>query len=135
MFRSKGELICQQVLKNLSLKYKREYILPSLPRRRFDFMFSNRDRKYLLEFDGQQHFYFTSKFHKNTEDFVHKQEIDVLKSRHALIENFNLIRIDYTQINNIEKHILRAFDRDCKIYYSNPKLYSYIQRALLCEKP
>ena len=50
--RSHGELACQQILDNLCILYQIEHIIPSLPRRKFDFQFAYGQRIYIIEFDG-----------------------------------------------------------------------------------
>lgn len=55
-----------------------------------------------------------------------KQQIDIMKTVSAIIEGYHMIRIDYTQINNISSHIEQAFLLKQKLYLSTPKLYGYL---------
>ena len=130
--RSHGELACQSVLDILGIKYKSEYIVNTLPRKRFDFIFMYQGKYYILEFDGIQHFEYTPHFHSNEYEFQRKQRTDI-KSKHALRSGCNLIRIDYTQMNNVEFHIrnaLASLDDTYRVYYSNIQMYNYIVSVL-----
>lgn len=64
-------------------------------------------------------------FDKTLDKFITRSEIDVLKSK-AGIENDHIIRIDYTQINNVGYHIEKDLILEQKIYFSNDELYIYI---------
>ncbi len=120
---SKGELKCSEALTKLNIPYQSEYILEILPRKRFDFMFTIYNKNYLLEYDGNIHFIEAPYFKTSLKS---KQEIDILKTKIAIQENYSVIRIDYTQMKNIEYHINKAIEQNNKIYYSTPEMYSYI---------
>ena len=124
---SKGEIICTQVLDFLRISYVCQYTLPCLSRKRYDFMFTFNDKNIILEYDGKQHFIHTPCFKKSLE---HNHEMDVLKTKVALRENYSMIRIDYTQFNNIQFHIVKALQENNTIYYSTPQLYTYISDNL-----
>lgn len=125
LFLSKGEERCSQILSKLKIPFIREYQLASLPRKRFDFFFHYKERSFLLEFDGQQHF-FACPYFDRRQSFFSRQKSDVIKTQAALQAKNNLIRIDYTQINQIEKHLLTALTKDNRLYLSTPDLYRYI---------
>lgn len=38
------------------------------------------------------------------------REVDILKTKTALEEGYRVIRIDYTQIDNIKDHLLQDFN-------------------------
>lgn len=59
------------------------------------------------------------------EEFLDRQMGDVEKSNIAISEGYRIIRIDYTQINNIEYHIQLAFKLEQSIYFSTPILYRH----------
>lgn len=122
---SKGEEKCSQILSKLKIPFSREYQLVSLPRKRFDFFFHYNERRFLLEFDGQQHF-FAHPYFDRRQSFSARQKNDIIKTQTALKEGKSLIRIDYTQINQIEKHLLIALTKGNKLYLSTPDLYRYI---------
>lgn len=131
--KSHGEIACQRVLNKLSIQYEPEYILPSLPRKRYDFKFTYQGKTQIIELDGIQHFEVNSLFHEDEEEFKRRQMVDITKSYHAINSGCYLIRIDYTQITYIEHHIITTFslfDDDVKIYYSNINVYRYIHENL-----
>lgn len=125
-----GERIINEILTEAIIPYKREFILPSLPKKRFDFVFRYNERNFLVEFDGGQHFNYEEFFHRNEETFLEKQKVDVLKSHHAYINGYFLIRIDHTNLNNIRFHmneaVSLAMTTDQKYYLSSPEMYSYL---------
>lgn len=131
--KSNGETNCQEILDKLKIEYKIEYIIPSLSKKRFDLMFNYQNNKYLLEYDGIQHFEFSPFFHKKIENFEEKQKTDILKSQKAIEEGYYLIRIDYSNEKNIEEHItnaLNTLNKNNKIYYSDITKYEYIYKTL-----
>ncbi|MEO6067391.1 MAG: hypothetical protein ABIQ41_05365, partial [Gemmatimonadales bacterium] len=66
-------------------------------------------------------------FHINEEEFHNKQQIDTLKTQHAIRSGYCVIRIDYTQINEIESHLEKAIALKGETYFSTPLMYSYIK--------
>lgn len=62
-------------------------------------------------------------FKRTLED---SQQRDIQKTKVAIQENYLMIRIDYTQIKNIQYHIEKAIQENNTIYYSTPELYQYI---------
>jgi len=127
---SKGELSCQKALKKLNIAYELEISLESLPKKRYDFSFMYNDTKYLLEFDGCQHFEYNDFFHRSEEAFKEKRAIDVLKTQHALQNGCSLIRIDYLSVDDVEQHLEQALRSKDKVYYSDPEMYTYISSKL-----
>jgi len=129
---SKGEILCADILKQLGLIYQCQLRIPLLPSRRFDFFFIFQDKKYLLEFDGQQHFHYIDFFHRDEENFEENREVDILKTNIALQSGYRVIRIDYTQIDNIES-LIKSFlstTNDCVLHLSNTLMYKYITDVL-----
>lgn len=53
--------------------------------------------KFLVEFDGRQHFEFVELFHKDIQTFRERQQKDIIKTLDAIRLGYNIIRIDYTQ--------------------------------------
>jgi len=131
---SKGERACQEVLVELGLFFEREVILDSLPNSRFDFRFSHNGKKYMLEYDGIQHFEYNSFFHNNDEENLKKQkERDIMKMQHALAAGYYFIRIDYTQYDFVSHHIRKALEMmsdNSRIYLSSFSLYEEISDGL-----
>lgn len=52
-----------QYFDSIGINYQREFILPNLELKRFDFMFQYNNMRYLLEFYGEQHFKYINIFH------------------------------------------------------------------------
>ena len=103
---------------------------PKKLEKQIDFMIEHNELKYVIEFDGAQHFKFVEYFHKLENTFIERQEIDILKTITALKCGYNVIRIDYKQINNVDFHISEALKLENKIYFSTPELYKHIIRQL-----
>lgn len=103
---SKGELRIEKFLINRNIEYIREYriddcrhILP-LP---FDFAIIDKDNsiKYLIEFDGRQHYELIEMWggKSNLDDIKMK---DNIKNKYCKDNNINLIRIPHWDYDNIE---------------------------------
>jgi formylmethanofuran dehydrogenase subunit E len=130
-FKSKGELACEEALTDFRIPFESEYVLPSLSERYFDFAFVYNGRWYFIEFDGIQHFQLTPKFHVDEEHLKENQQVDVIKTWHAIHYGY-IIRIDYTQIDSVKQHIINAlqFLNDSqRVYYSTPEMYRHIISA------
>ncbi len=123
---SRGEKAVKKYLEEHNITYEREFILESLPRKRFDFRFEHKEIGYLLEFDGIQHFKETKHFHREENSFEKGQRVDRRKTRHALRNGYRLIRIDYTQVDNVHRHIRRALRSEENLYLSSSEMYSYL---------
>lgn len=123
---SHGEQMCSMVLKELNIPFLCEYSISLLPAKRFDFMFEINGRKYLLEFDGVQHFKYVPLFHHDVETFKDKQNIDKIKTNSAIKEGFTVIRIDDSQINNIKFHIELGISSTSFLYLSCPEKYQFL---------
>lgn len=101
--RSKGEIRIKNILEENQIKYMSQFSfndLKYLKKLHFDFCILNSDKtvKYLIEFNGEQHYFFKEKFHKSEESFLLSQYRDKLK-------------IEYCNINNIPLHIIK-YDED-----------------------
>lgn len=125
-YHSKGELACKNILSNLGLTYQSQARLPLLASKRYDFAFTFNNRIYILEFDGQQHFEYNDFFHRDPENFKEHQQVDILKTYTALHSGCCVIRIDYSQIDNIEYHIRSALNNNYLLYVTNISIYKYI---------
>lgn len=123
---SQGEARCGVVLKELGLEPTSQYRIQLLPRYRFDYHFIFQDREYLVEFDGQQHFGFTSWFHRSQRSFEKKRERDFLKSTVALMSGYHLIRIAYNDLAFFEDILRDALRGEKRLYFSNDQMYEYL---------
>lgn len=124
--KSAGEVNFCEYLEENNILYQDEISINSLPNRRYDFLIQYNDRKYIVEIDGEQHFKYPNDFHKTKEEFIESQNIDILKAKIAIDNQFNMIRIDYKQIGNIDFHIKNAFALNEQIYYSSSELYQFM---------
>lgn len=126
---SKGENKIAEVLTSLKIKFQREYVISTFPHRRYDFYFVVGKYKYLLEYDGEQHFKHINFFHKTIDEFLKYQQIDREKTFNAIKNKYKVIRIDYTQNNDIELlkyHIKSALRKKYNLYLSNKRMYDYL---------
>lgn len=127
---SKGEKACAKYLSESNISFEEQFQMPELERKRYDFFIVYDNMKWVIEFDGVIHFKFVEFFHKSPEKFINRQKIDVLKTITAINNNYNIIRIDHKQINNVGFHIEKALKLGNKTYFSNPEMYTYITRQL-----
>lgn len=101
--KSMGEEKIKTWLDNNSIRYERQKRfkncrnIKSLP---FDFYLPERD--ILIEFDGIQHYEVVEHF-GGKEKFKTRKENDNIKNKFCIDNNIDLIRIKYSDINNIEK--------------------------------
>jgi len=101
---SKGEKIIQDYLESNNIIYKKEKSFLDLIHKgklRFDFYFELNDKKFIIEFDGIQHF-IDSDFFSKRMPFVERKRIDLLKTKYCLDNDIIILRISYMEINTIE---------------------------------
>lgn len=78
--------------------------LPSKKKARFDFYVND---KYIIEYDGRQHFIQGNGVYDNEEKFQKTQEHDAIKNQYCKDNNIPLIRIPYTELNNLTIEMLK----------------------------
>lgn len=96
--KSKGEFLISSILSNNNIEFQTEYCFSGLRSKegnglmRYDFFVDNR---YLIEFDGEQHYKERARegFWKDNYDDLHKRDLE--KNQYALENNIPLIRIPY----------------------------------------
>lgn len=71
---------------------------------RFDFYINN---KYIVEYDGKQHFIQGTGKYDNKDKFEKTQEHDKIKNEYCKQHNIPLIRIPFTEINNLNIDMLK----------------------------
>ncbi|ADM73662.1 HNH endonuclease [Lactococcus phage 949] len=104
---SKGEKEISDILNSLGIKYisqkrfKKCKYKKTLP---FDFYVHDKKSKLLIEFDGEQHFKSVEYF-GGEKAFRDTQLRDQIKNDFALSNNIPLLRIPYTEQDNIEQII------------------------------
>ena len=100
---SKGELKIEKILNDNNISFKTQYSSPDLlsnknSRLYFDFFVDN---KYIIEYDGEQHFYYNGRGWNTEEAFIKLQERDKLKNQWCKDNNIPLIRIPYTHLEEL----------------------------------
>ena len=71
---------------------------------RFDFYVNN---KYIIEYDGRQHFIQGTGVYDNLEKFTKTQKHDLIKNNYCIQHNIPIIRIPYTELDNITLEMLQ----------------------------
>lgn len=101
---SKGEKTISDILNSLSIKYTSQKRFAECKYKKtlpFDFYIHNKKSKLLIEFDGEQHFKSVEIF--GGEDGLKDTQLrDSIKTNFALSNNIPLLRIPYTEQDNIE---------------------------------
>ncbi len=101
---SKGEKKIMDYLEEHNIKYKPQYKIDDYPFR-YDFYISSKNL--LIEYDGIQHFEpvdFSGRGQEYAENsFKKTQEIDIQKTQLAKEKDYSLIRINYTDFENINE--------------------------------
>lgn len=101
--KSKGELKINQLLSTNHILYKTQIAFPNcknIKELKFDFGVydENNQLKYLIEYDGEQHFIQNDFFNSSLEE---NQLRDNIKNQFCIDNNIPLIRIPYTQYNQL----------------------------------
>ena len=110
---SRGERECRRVLEKI---FKREFI-KSRPKflnnpvtggkYNLEIDCYNEELKLGLEYNGRQHYEYSSFFHKNKEDFLNQKYRDIIKKNMCKDNNVILIEVPYTvNIEDIEYYIV-----------------------------
>ena len=97
--KSSGEQFIENYLNKNMINFKSEYkfldLKVSKPLR-FDFaILENNNIKYLIEFNGKQHYAYNTRFHKSEEDFNESLIRDNMKIKYCEDNNIRLYIISY----------------------------------------
>lgn len=110
---NKGETLIYNILIDLDINFKAQYIIKGLKTLNdgvpiFDFaIFDADDRvKLIIEFDGIQH-YKPIDIWGGEERFFRQQIIDDYKNRYCDENNIKMVRIKYTELNNINHNYIK----------------------------
>lgn len=88
---SKNNMLIENMLKNNNIIYQKQY--NPFQKYRFDFFIEN---KYIIEFDGSQHFFWhNGSTWNNEENFYITRKHDLIKNKYCFDNNIPLIRIPY----------------------------------------
>jgi hypothetical protein len=101
---SKGEEKIIELLLKDGYEFEREKRFSDLRYGRFRFDFyvhGGRPTPCIIEFQGQQHYEYVSKFYKNQRDFQAAKERDRRKLSYCLAKNIPVYCIPYWEISNI----------------------------------
>lgn len=104
---SKGEAKITSILTENGINFTKQFIFEDLignmgRHYAFDFaVFENNKLSYLIEYDGIQHYSPKRQFSKDETTFEIIQNRDNIKNEYALSHNIPLIRIPYTQFDNL----------------------------------
>lgn len=88
-----------------------------------DFVVFFKNRPYIIEYNGEQHYRYIPYFHKSKEDFILQKKRDELLRKRCLYRGFPLIEIPYT---------IKTKDEITKIldsYFSDTPTYIYTDGA------
>ena len=92
-------------MSNNNIEFQTEYCFPDLKSKesnglmRYDFFVDNR---YLIEFDGEQHYEARARSGFWKDNYNDRHERDLEKNQYALEHNIPLIRIPYWKIKNLK---------------------------------
>jgi hypothetical protein len=108
---SKGEKRIKLFLKENNIKFDYQKTFDKCRNKNniklsFDFYIEINNRKFLIEYDGEQH-YKSVEFFGGKKTFEKRKKYDKIKSKFAIDNKINLIRISYKEFDNIE-NILKS---------------------------
>ena len=110
---SKPERMIYDILVKKGYPFCREYsfedLIGTIKPLRFDFALVYKERLYLIEYQGSQHYIFPNTFHKNKEDFETQRRRDEQKKEYCKKHGIKLIQITYLQNNIIEELLNEHF--------------------------
>lgn len=121
-YKSFGEKQIETILQLHNISYLKEKSFSDLIfndsgyQARFDFYVNN---EYLIEFDGKQHYIQGNGHLDNKEKFEKTQLHDKIKNDYCKTNNIPLIRIPYTEVNNITLEMLQPQTSKYLLIYDN----------------
>lgn len=130
---SHGETSVQNYLNRNNIKFDTQFELKDLPKKKYDFVLHDyNNRKYIIEYDGMQHFMFVKRFHKIPENFEKEKKIDIIKSQTAIDNGYILIRLS-CNINKIQEHLDIALNPNYNLpyYLSSDTMYESHEHNLV----
>ena len=113
---SKGSRKIKEILEQNNISFIQEKRFSDLRfedtghQARFDFYVNN---EYIIEYDGRQHFIQGDGVYDNAEKFAQTQEHDRIKNEYCYQHNIPIIRIPYTELDNITLEMLQPKTSPC----------------------
>lgn len=120
LIESKGTRKIKELLEQNNISFVQEkrfsdlYFEDTGCQARFDFYVNN---SYIIEYDGRQHFIQGNGVYDNEEKFTRTQEHDHIKNEYCYQHNIPIIRIPYTELDNITLEMLQP---ETSIYLRRP---------------
>lgn len=127
---SKGEQEVKKCFDDLKLKYTFQFRFPEW--RRFPYDFELVASRVLLEFDGIQHFEERS---RSGDTLEQRKQRDIQKTLYAISRGYKVMRIAYSEIDDIKRCLVSALATPCIFWCSNNAHYSHISQAVLKQFP
>ena len=114
--KSKGEYAIENFLKDNKIKYKTQYTFQdciNVTYLRFDFAILNEDDtlKFLIEFDGSQHYSSSGRLYTE-QKVIYIKTNDKIKNSYCESNNIRLVRIPYWKLKNINNLLNNIFKGD-----------------------
>lgn len=110
-YKSFGEDKIKKILNENNISFIQEYCFNDLYfedtgyQARFDFYVND---KYIIEYDGRQHFIQGNGVYDNKEKFMKTQEHDRIKNEYCFQHGIPIIRIPYTELDNLTIEMLQV---------------------------
>lgn len=126
---SYGEKKIKEILNKNNIKFKHNISLPNAysfkgSNLKFDFIIeSDKNSKYIIEFDGEQHFGYTGRDWSTKEHFEEYRKNDILKDTYCFKNNIPLIRIPFVFLDNIKLEDLLLESSNFILTKENEKVY------------
>ena len=128
---SKGELAIEKVLKDNNIKFVKQYSFPNLRNKEllhFDFALLDEKNnvKYLIEFDGEQHYDVNNRY--STKELLIS---DMKKNKFCLDNNIPLLRIPYNYKDKITLNMLLLDKEESKQFLVDKEDYYGLKEEYL----
>ncbi len=126
---SKGEKKVREFLTSQNIEHDPEHIFDWMPLKRYDFYFVHNNRHYIVEFDGIQHFEHIEFFSPTEEHYTQRRLCDINKTVNALNQGYFLIRIAYSDIDNVDIIIDGCINDpypEYRLFLSDPEKYQWL---------
>jgi formylmethanofuran dehydrogenase subunit E len=122
---SKGEEKLKKIFGLLGVEYEPQFTLTIIPNRKYDFYVIIDGQNYVIEYDGIQHFKYTTFFKTSLED---QHIIDIQKTYLAIRSGYKVLRISYKKYKTLEATFKEALEipKDKDLYLSDPDMYQWL---------